>query len=100
MSEDLTHRGVQDFGGFLGSLAPTQLSPELQNEVNTQNSIWASAPDPAAAANKQLEVLKDLYHLGNAAGGTGDFSPWAKPVNAKTTYIPGKPGIGGGGGLY
>ena len=96
-SEQLSQQGVHDFGSFLGTVAPTQLSPELQTEINTQNALFAAAPDPEAAANKQLEIMKQMYHMAQGpAYGTGDYYPWATIRPSVTTHIPGKAGGGAG----
>lgn len=87
-SEALSQQGVQDYRGILGSIAQTQLSPELQNEVATQNSVWNSAPDPGAAARQQIQTLKDLYSWEqNPSGGT-ETSEHISP-------LPGSYNIGG-----
>lgn len=95
-SEALSQQGVHDFGSFLGEVGQTQLNPQLEYEQALQNSIFAAAPDPAAAANKQLEILKEMYGRGSSAGGTGDYYPWATIRPPVTTHIPGKAGGGAG----
>ncbi len=72
-TEKVQGQGLQDYLNAITGISKTQtLAPELQNEINTQNSIWASAPDPEMAARRQ-ETLFDKYlrSLSGPAGGTG-----------------------------
>ena len=60
-SEQLSQQGVQNFNSTLGTLAPTQLSPETQVGVNTYNTQLAAAPDPQLAAQQQIANQENLY---------------------------------------
>jgi hypothetical protein len=85
-SEGLVQQGVQNYNQFLPTLASTQLSPELQAEIASQNAIWAAAPDPALAARQQISDMESLYNWEqrkNPATGTGAL---------ETSMLPGTTG--------
>lgn len=78
-TEQVQGKGLEDYLNAITGISRTQtVAPELQTEINTQNAIWASAPDPAMAARRQ-ETLFDKYlrSLSGPAGGTG-----ANPLGA------------------
>jgi len=83
-SEKLSQQGVQDYNSTLGTLASTQLSPELQAQVNEYNTQLAAAPDPELAAKQQIATQKDLYSWeGNQQlQNTEDLYDYEKPRTA------------------
>lgn len=72
-TEQLQDQGLQDYLAGITGISKTQtVDPALQTDVNTQNSIWNAAPDPAAAAAQQESLFdKYLKTLSSPAGGTG-----------------------------
>ena len=74
-SESLSSQGNANYLNFLGGVGQTQLAPSLLTDIASNNAINASAPNPAAAAQKQQQLLQQyLYMLNNAnkpAGPTG-----------------------------
>jgi hypothetical protein len=58
-TEQLQGKGLQDYLAQITGLSKTQtVSPELQTEIATQNSVWNAAPDPEEAAKQQEEEFK------------------------------------------
>lgn len=72
-TEKMQQQGLQDYLSAITGISKTQtVDPNLQTEINTQNSVWNAAPDPAAAAQEQQSLFdKYLRQLQSPAGGTG-----------------------------
>lgn len=76
-SLDLTKLGESELTGAVGRSPITQpfdiskmfVSPEMQQEAGMAASLYASAPDPAAAA-------QELQGLSQGDGGAGSDLPW------------------------
>jgi hypothetical protein len=100
-------QGIAAYNQTIPTISATQTnSPALQAQVQAQNNIWASAPDPAAAAQEALRLyqqqLQQLsgsysapraasvsmpstggYSMSNPTPGAGqapDYSAWLKPT--------------------
>lgn len=58
-SENQISKGVSDFNSVIPTVSSTQtLNPALQFEANSQNALNAAAPNPAAAANEEQNLLQ------------------------------------------
>ncbi len=62
----LQHQGLTDYNQFGTTTGNQQLSPELENEVATQNSINAAAPDPAAAQSYAQRLFQQYLGYGKS----------------------------------
>lgn len=71
-SEAQQAKGVADYDGVIPTVSRTQtLDPSLAYEGNLQNAVDAAAPNPAAAANEEQQLLQQyMNELKNPAGGT------------------------------
>ena len=57
-------QGISNYNATVPTISATQTnSPALQAQTQAQNNIWASAPDPAAAAQEALRLYQE--QLGN-----------------------------------
>lgn len=90
--EGQKQQGLKDYLGAITSISGTQtVSPELQTEIATQNSINNSAPDPAMAAKQQQDLFdKYLAKLSTSAAGasggpaaTWQSNPWGVDSSIK-----------------
>lgn len=99
-TEKLQGQGLSDYLNAITGINKTQtVDPALQTEVNTQNSVWQAAPDPAAAAAAQQSLFdKYLAKLSSPAGGTGLISsvPWYAQGNLANALGPGTTQTGPG----
>lgn len=94
-------QGVKDLLGLLQGYSGTVFPTFGQNQEQANAiSQYSAAPNPAAAAAEE-ERLFNKYS--NPAGGFGGAVngglPWyqqGKNSRSTTSYIPGRPGIGGG----
>ena len=99
-TEKLQGQGLQDYLNAITGISKTQtVDPALQTEIATQNSVWNSAPDPAAAAKEQQNLFDQyLQKTMSPAGGTGagasNLPWWAKP-GQPTNLGPGSYEVGG-----
>lgn len=84
-TEKLQGQGLNDYLGAITGINKTQtLDPALQTEIATQNSVWNSAPDPAAAAKQQQSLFDEyLKKTMSPAGGT-NTKPWWENSFAST----------------
>lgn len=73
--------GQQDYMNFLTGAGSLMLDPSLQSEIANRNSIMASAPDPAAAAQQQRNDFSS-YLWGMNRGGTGFTDPSGSPITS------------------
>lgn len=93
--QGVQQQGLQNYGSLVPVISGTQtVRPETQADINTQNAVWAAAPDPVAAGN-YAQQLFDRYlqqQSGGPAGGTsgsGDSGSWhgsQAPVQTYYTY--------------
>lgn len=74
-------QGLRDYESLLGSIGSQQLNPGLISSINQSNAELAAAPDPAAAAQAQLN---NYYNALNAAKGPAAGTP-AIPTPASGT---------------
>ena len=94
--ENMQNQGIQNYMNALSGIKSTQtVSPETQSNVNTQNAIWAAAPDPKLAAEEQQRLFQQqLDALSKAASspaaGTSTSQDVWHPMQIKT--------FGGAGG--
>lgn len=91
--EGQKQQGLKDYLGAITSISGTQtVSPELQTEIATQNSINRSAPDPEAAAKREQELFdKYLEKLSKSSAGsaggpsaTWQSNPWGVDSQIKS----------------
>ncbi len=85
-------QGLQDYSSFIPTVSGTQtVSPTLQNEIATQNSLNAAAPNPAAAASYAEQLFNQYQQAQRGPGGgtAGASGPdeFAQAYNAQ--YGPG-----------
>lgn len=68
-SQGLQQQGVQNYNQTIPTVSGTQtVSPSLQSDINTQNSVWQSAPDPWMAATHEQGVFQDYLDQMNPSG--------------------------------
>jgi len=64
--------GLQDYLSATQGIGSLQTDPNLAASIATQNSVWASAPDPQAAAEAQMKLWeKQFQALSMGGGGVG-----------------------------
>lgn len=82
--EALQTQGVNEYNATIPTVSGTQtVSPALQNEIATQNSLNAAAPDPTQAASYAMQLFQMyLNQMGRGGSSGGGFNP-----------------VGGGGGI-
>jgi hypothetical protein len=69
-------QGIKDYASFVPSVSGTQtVAPALQAEVNTQNSINAAAPNPAAAQSYAEQLFNRYLSQLNGGGTTPKTGP-------------------------
>ena len=75
-TEDVQRQGLQDYNALMPVLSSTQtVRPETQADINTQNSVWRSAPDPAAAGNYAQQLFdRYLAAMSSPAGARVDHA--------------------------
>lgn len=96
-SEQVQQKGVSDYNSVIPTISGTQtLSPQLEYEANLQNAVSAAAPNPAAAAQKEQQLLQNYlselegggssgWPKGNVPPGDGDWHQ----MPGSTTWLPG-----------
>jgi hypothetical protein len=93
-SEAQQAAGIQEYNSFIPTVSGTQtVSPALQNEIATQNSLNAAAPDPTQAASYAMQLFNMyLQQMGRGSGGGGGASRYgggmAIPQSAGTPSRP------------
>lgn len=72
-TEDQISKGISNYNATIPTVSGTQtVRPETQVDVATQNAVWNSAPDPAAAASYAQQLFdKYLGSLSQSFGGGG-----------------------------
>jgi hypothetical protein len=100
-SEQLQQQALSAFPSFMNSIYSGMTDPNLayQNEVRT--SDLASAPNPTASANRNLDLynqyMQAMYQSGGGpAGGTGNYSMAPSPFQATNPFTQ-RTGSGGTG---
>ena len=89
-TEAIQDQGLKNYLAALGVISNTQtVNPALQTEINTQNTLNRSAPDPTAAA-AYSKTLFDQYlaNMRGPGGGTGNrssYSPFQFTPNTSTS---------------
>lgn len=79
----LRNQGIAAYNATIPTIAGTQTnSPALQQANDTQNNIWASSPDPAAAIERALQLYQ---------GGLGALTGFA-PMGTRQAQT-GQPGM-------
>lgn len=98
-SEQVQQQGIQDYTNVVPTISRTQtLDPALQTEIGTQNALWASGPDPAAAGTYAQNLFdKYLASMRSPAGGTGGGSPWEQSAREDNRIVPYAGGLFGPG---
>jgi hypothetical protein len=67
-AEQLQQQGLQNYLSTIQGVGGLQQNPALMAQIATQNAIWNSAPDPAAAsAALQSQYLQNLQYGNNLA---------------------------------
>jgi len=97
-SEALQQQGIGNYQNFLSGLGQTQTNPALLAEIAQYNAMLAAAPDPQAAAERQLALMDKYmsqYSSSPASGGRGMISPTGNISGLG--YGPGSLGSFGGG---
>ncbi|HSS97371.1 MAG TPA: hypothetical protein VLK33_10085 [Terriglobales bacterium] len=92
-TEKLQGQGLNDYLNAITGISKTQtVDPSLQTEINTQNSVWNAAPDPAAAAKEQQSLfdqyLKKTMSPAGGTGGTSSGRPWWEVGDNATFFAP------------
>jgi len=93
-TEKLQGQGLNDYLAAITGINKTQtVDPALQTEIATQNSVWNSAPDPAAAAKEQQSLFDQyLKKTMSPAGGTGSGVtsnvPWWQRGDNASLFAP------------
>lgn len=75
-SEHQQHQGLQDYLGLTSGLGREMTDPGLAYQVADRNSVYAAAPDPAAAAKNSLDLYDKYYNRGSGAAGSTSNLPW------------------------
>lgn len=83
---------------LIGSAAPLQTNPALAYEVADRNALYASAPDPQQAAERQLAewMAKFAMTRGGGGGPGGGTGAWAGAAGGTPRSSPSFSGGGGG----
>lgn len=68
--EGRQRQGLQDYGSFLGTLAPLTTDPNLAASIAQSNAILNASPNPAMAANEQWRRYMEAANMAAAAGRT------------------------------
>lgn len=82
-SENRQRQGLQDYMSLISNAGRMQTDPSLAASIADRNATLAAAPDPQAAAERQLAEWIQKFKMGQQAamggpaGGTGT-SPWAR----------------------
>lgn len=72
--ENLMNQGIQEYNATIPTVSGTQtVNPALQNEIATQNSLNAAAPDPTQAASYAMQLFQ-MYLNQMGRGGSGGGS--------------------------
>lgn len=86
-TEALQHQGIGDFLSTLTGIGGTMTNPALAAEIANRNSIFAAAPNPAAAA---AELERQWLNRFNLTRGSGSTAPtWAQINSGGTPNIAG-----------
>lgn len=95
-TEQQQQRGIDNYTKAIPVISGTQtVRPETQFAIQDRNSVYASAPDPMAAANHAEQLYSKYLGLARGGGGGGGGGP----------QLPGRgpsspaAGFGGGGGV-
>lgn len=94
--EALQQQGLGQYGNLLQGLAGTQLNPALIAQIQSENAIRASMPDPAAAAaqlqRNYMNALQQFQGGGYSSsprwGGTNVLSPAPGPFGGTSPASP------------
>ena len=96
--EGLQNQGLQNYNSLIPTVSHTQtVSPDLQNNIADRNSIFASAPDPGAAAR----AAEDAFNRGRGpmagfGGGGASVNPGMPNLSLPSHTETGAYGAGGG----
>jgi hypothetical protein len=94
-SQALEQQGLQNLQGLLGQVGSQQLNPALLSQLSQANAQLLAAPDPAQAAQLQMQLYQNaLSNARGPAGGTG-YQSIISPSGG--TGVPFVPGFGAGG---
>lgn len=73
-SEGQVKQGMQDYNSLIPNISKTQtVDPALQAEIASRNALYASAPDPAQAANLAQKLFDQYLNNLRGPGGGGGY---------------------------
>jgi hypothetical protein len=94
-TQQLQQQGIQNYLSQLGAVGGQQLNPSLLTQLSEANAQLLAAPDPAQAAQLQMQLYQNaLSNARGPAGGTG-YQSIISPSGG--TGVPFVPGFGAGG---
>jgi len=94
-TQQLQQQGIQNYLSQLGAVGGQQLNPSLLTQLSQANAQLLAAPDPAQAAQLQMQLYQNaLSNARGPAGGTG-YQSIISPSGG--TGVPFVPGFGAGG---
>jgi hypothetical protein len=85
--EAIQHQGVGDFLSTLTGIGKTMTDPGLAAEISNRNSVFAAAPNPAAAAAEMERQWMEKFNLTRGAGGRS--LNWAQLYGSAPNVNPG-----------
>jgi hypothetical protein len=82
-SENRQRQGLSDYLDFTRTTAPLMTDPRLASDIADRNALFAAAPDPQAAAERELQEWWQKFEatqmasrgFGGPAGGTRGWAP-------------------------
>lgn len=93
--ENLMNQGIQEYNATIPTVSGTQtVNPALQNEIATQNSLNAAAPDPTQAASYAMQLFQMyLNQLGRGGSGGGSAPRYGggMPIPQSAGSAPSRP---------
>lgn len=77
---NIRRQGLSDYLQAIQGVGALQTDPNLASQIATQNAVWASAPNPQAAAEEQMRLWQKQFDaLSRGAGaGSGRSLNWAQ----------------------
>ena len=89
-AEQQQQEGVKNFQGLTATTKSLTNDPATEYARQQQNNVWASAPDPAAAAKLQQSMFDQYINSISKQYGGGNYNP--TPTSSGPWYDPNSSG--------